>query len=376
MITPPPPSTHTLGGICYSPLSTVRGSPQGDVSIANIDGNIVGFSYIDASGENQYISINLANVDLSDPNKLINVIFHETTNFDSHSANEQTAINRGDTAAGIWDLKNFGNENTNTMTGAEWLNNNSDSLVILSGNTTLVNNVVNTSLGNGQGAANPALLIPVAAAGIETTYINSKRLDGETYDQAKARLQAEGDKLLIISEFPGKVIGEAASYLVAGMDGLYRVIVGDDGTPIENGLVWIGSSIDDAKQNLISAYPEQKNLIESSFGATGTAVDWTVVAGTAKLASKGVTASKGGAQAYKHSYKYADRIRVRAIQDPVSHNFPYSFDDAILSTNPISKNNGYKIFQQQGLMNGKSGVFEIGVTENGIIDHRFFRPLK
>lgn len=67
---------------------------------------------------------------------------------------------------------------------------------------------------------------------------------------------------------------------------------------------------------------------------------------------------------------------MRAVQNPVSHNFPYSFDDAILATKPLLKNNGYKIFQKVGTMNGKNGVFEIGLTKNGIIDHRFFRPIK
>ncbi len=65
---------------------------------------------------------------------------------------------------------------------------------------------------------------------------------------------------------------------------------------------------------------------------------------------------------------------MRGVEDPVSHNFPYSFDDAILATKPILKNNGYRIFQLQGKMNGKNGVFEIGVNKDGIIDHRFFRP--
>jgi len=87
-------------------------------------------------------------------------------------------------------------------------------------------------------------------------------------------------------------------------------------------------------------------------------------------------AAKASTNAFKHSYKYADRIRVRGVQDPVSHNFPYSFDDAILSTDPILKNNGYKIFQQSGTMNGKNVFFEIGLTKDGIIDHRFFRPIK
>jgi hypothetical protein len=59
-----------------------------------------------------------------------------------------------------------------------------------------------------------------------------------------------------------------------------------------------------------------------------------------------------------------------------SHNFPYSFDDAILATKPIPKNNGYQMFQLNGTMKGKNGVFEIGLTKDGIIDHRFFRPIK
>ena len=81
-------------------------------------------------------------------------------------------------------------------------------------------------------------------------------------------------------------------------------------------------------------------------------------------------------KAYKHNFRYADRVRMRAMEDPLSHNFPYSFDDAILATRPMLKRNGYKIFQLKGNMNGKSGVFEIGLTKDGVIDHRFFRPLK
>jgi RHS repeat-associated protein len=94
-------------------------------------------------------------------------------------------------------------------------------------------------------------------------------------------------------------------------------------------------------------------------------------------------------KAYTHEFKYADRVRQRAVEDPVSHNFPYSMDDSILATNPIPKNNGYSIFQLEGSMTGrvvtdpatgirtqtyKQGVYEIGLTKNGVIDHRFFRP--
>jgi len=83
-----------------------------------------------------------------------------------------------------------------------------------------------------------------------------------------------------------------------------------------------------------------------------------------------------GTNVYNHSFKYADRVRMRGVQDPVSHNFPYSFDDAILATKPILKKDGYQMFQLKGTMNGKNGVFEIGLTKDGIIDHRFFRPIK
>ena len=94
---------------------------------------------------------------------------------------------------------------------------------------------------------------------------------------------------------------------------------------------------------------------------------------------------------YSHGYDYDPRVRKRAVEDPSSHNFPYSFDDEILATDPIHKKNGYRIFQKRGSMAGsvkvdpdtgkrtqtyKDGVFEIGVTKDGVIDHRFFRPDK
>ena len=101
--------------------------------------------------------------------------------------------------------------------------------------------------------------------------------------------------------------------------------------------------------------------------------------GVGKIGRQGVKGSKGlkkNIQAFKHDFKYSDRIRMRALEDPVSHNFHYSFDDAILKAKPILKNNEYKIFQLKGTMDRKNGVFEIGLTKDGIIDHRFFRPIK
>ena len=91
----------------------------------------------------------------------------------------------------------------------------------------------------------------------------------------------------------------------------------------------------------------------------------------------------GGVGASSNALKYDARVRIRALEDPVSHNFPYSFDKYILNTKPILKSNGYKIYQLPGTMHGsvenavqsiKNGVYEIGVKSNGVIDHRFFRP--
>jgi hypothetical protein len=47
-----------------------------------------------------------------------------------------------------------------------------------------------------------------------------------------------------------------------------------------------------------------------------------------------------------------------------------------VATKPIPQPNGYIMYQSPGTMNGKTGVFEIGVTKDGVIDHRFVRPDK
>ncbi|HZH98152.1 MAG TPA: hypothetical protein VEX38_04210 [Fimbriimonadaceae bacterium] len=84
--------------------------------------------------------------------------------------------------------------------------------------------------------------------------------------------------------------------------------------------------------------------------------------------------AKQPSYAYNHNYPYHDRVLARGLEDPRSHNFPYSFDDDILATPPIHKPNGYTIYQAPGEFGGREGYFEIGVTKDGIIDHRFFRP--
>lgn len=91
------------------------------------------------------------------------------------------------------------------------------------------------------------------------------------------------------------------------------------------------------------------------------------------------------------SPEFPPRVRARGVQDPKSHNFPYSFDKEILETIPSIKEDGYQLFQKRGTMTGKTvrdektdirtqkykqGVFEIGRRKDGVIDHRFFRADK
>jgi hypothetical protein len=81
-----------------------------------------------------------------------------------------------------------------------------------------------------------------------------------------------------------------------------------------------------------------------------------------------------GEDAVTHSYNYHPRVRARGLQDPRAHNFPYSFDDVILREVPINQTDGSLLYRKAGFLNGKVGVYEIGVNpKNGTIFHRTFR---
>lgn len=139
---------------------------SGDLQLASVDGNVIGFAYQSNDGSVKNISLNMANIDMSDPNALMNALYHETTNFEQHTNNEQTAKNRGNTGAGIFDLKNYGNENTNTMDNGQWLSNYGNSETIQNGSLSLVSDAVNSSLGNGTAApAFGEIAVPLAGAG-------------------------------------------------------------------------------------------------------------------------------------------------------------------------------------------------------------------
>ena len=149
------------------------GGFSGDLKLANIDGNIIGFAYQSNDGEVKNITLNMANIDMSDPKALMNALYHETTNFEEHSANEQTAKNRGDTGAGIFGLKNYGNENTNTMSGKEWLESHGGEDTIREGSFGLISDLHNTMTGDGRGetqvvAGTAATIVIVAALATAT----------------------------------------------------------------------------------------------------------------------------------------------------------------------------------------------------------------
>lgn len=77
-------------------------------------------------------------------------------------------------------------------------------------------------------------------------------------------------------------------------------------------------------------------------------------------------------------YKYHERIRARGLEDPVGHNFPYSFDKDILSSKPVVSTNKRgqvtELYQLEGELNGRKGVYEIGVNpDTNVIFHRTWR---
>jgi len=115
-----------------------------DTELYSLNDGTKGYSYEDGNNtENNTIGINTQTVDISESGEVVNVAFHETTNKEIHSNSEQTALNRGNTAESIWELQNFGNENTNTMSGSDWNDTYANSPTINSGNSSRINNYSN-----------------------------------------------------------------------------------------------------------------------------------------------------------------------------------------------------------------------------------------
>ena len=253
----------------------------GDLKLANIDGNVVGFAYQSNDGSVKNISLNLANIDMTDPNALMNAIYHETTNFDQHTKNEQTAINRGNTGAGIFDLKNYGNENTNTMDNGQWLSNYGHTDTIQNGSLSLVSDAINSSTGNGIGKGDLISIGTLATLAVASyyggKYAGSKieQQSGESYGDAKKRFQ-ENNPLFAIDEKIGELV-------ITGVAGGADYISGDLqlGT---NTLVKVGEGYEWLDNKL-------GGNLEETLDAT--AVIGSVVA-TAKVAGKIDNVAKAG----------------------------------------------------------------------------------
>ena len=224
-----------------------------------------------------------------------------------------------------------------------------------------------------------------SGASFDDKYMKSK---GERMSEEGDKWRNEGQSTFKWSPYGTKTYDSGGNLLNTTIDG-YNVTkdcgcggTGQPPCPTEK----TGNLIEDIKNSLIYGFKAGgwvvketsskldaevfqdggRKLLNGEYGQAGTSIAMALV-------FRG--SSRYFMRVYKHAFKYAARVRLRGVQDPVSHNFPYSFDDVILSNEPILKENGYKIFQQPGIMNAKNGVFEIGVTKDGIIDHRFFRPI-
>ena len=118
-------------------------------------------------------------------------------------------------------------------------------------------------------------------------------------------------------------------------------------------------------------------------GGAGGAGGHGLVSGVRAL--RGVKPAPGGTvttpsdqlgNAYSHSYSYHPRIRARGLEDPRAHNFPYSYDDVVLSASPRTQADNSLLYRQPGSLNGSEGVFEIALNpETEQIFHRTFRKL-
>ncbi|MGH9189654.1 MAG: hypothetical protein ACRD0Q_06435 [Acidimicrobiales bacterium] len=110
---------------------------------------------------------------------------------------------------------------------------------------------------------------------------------------------------------------------------------------------------------------------ETSQSGPGAAIGSRVAPQTAARIGDDVIATAD--DAFTHGYSYHPRIRARGVQDPVGHNFPYSYDDVILRSTPVRQADGSLLYRTSGGINGKDGFFEIAVnSDTGTIFHRTF----
>ena len=146
--------------------------------------------------------------------KLLTCVFVFLFTFTSSvNAGYSDAINRGETGAGIFGLKNFGNENTNGMSKTDWMKENN--LTIGStGSLSLLNDVNNSQIGNGEGAS--SILGTVAVAGKVGLWVWSTYIAGKSAESIGSNVASwengPDENGLYMTEYGSKVSGNALLY--------------------------------------------------------------------------------------------------------------------------------------------------------------------
>jgi hypothetical protein len=105
-------------------------------------------------------------------------------------------------------------------------------------------------------------------------------------------------------------------------------------------------------------------------------IETLVTLGFAKGAGLVMDALAGEAAVDAAAVSYSPRIRARGVQDPLYHNFPYSYDAEILASTPVVQTDGSLLFRVPGFVNGKSIVYEIAMNpETRLIFHRMVKDI-
>ena len=111
----------------------------------------------------------------------------------------------------------------------------------------------------------------------------------------------------------------------------------------------------------------------------GVAIGATIVGtlvGSGKLARMGAEAVGSGAKRI-----FSARVLERMAEGPL-HSFPQSIGDEVLARGQRTvKSSSYVEYTMPGVVNGRSGVYEVGVRPSAsgrteVITHWFFRPDK
>ena len=327
----------------------------------------------------------------------MNVIYHETTNFEEHSRKEQNAINRGETGAGIFSLKNFGNENTNGMSNTEWMKENN--LTIGStGSLSLLNDVNNSQIGNGEG--NTSILGTVAVAGKVGLWVWSTYIAGKSAENVGSNIAswANGadENGLYMTEY-GKVnkdellystskntLGLISSSYGAGgsnfVSGLGYTIMGTLGLAEDGFVLSQGKNSDGYYENLSGQYMTDSDLAtDAGFNLVSVGLGGYQVRNSVKV----------GNNTNKSEFINNEVVNNIRSGTALSKSQPgpkldkyHGFNDVIDNYASYAKKFNYKnndgtylnLYQIEGSLSGKDGIFEWLVSpdpQKGVV-HRLF----